>query len=120
MQRRAAREQRLAFNVPARIADHRIEQVLLVQRIGHREADLRIVERFVQHVEAQRILPPGGIEHEQLDVVLVLGEQRQKIMRRSFEQIDLTVDQCIDLCLCVRDPDPLHAIDLRDLATRKT
>ena len=47
-QRRAADEQRLAGLVVVGIADHRLQEVLLVEGVPQRLAHLRVVERLVQ------------------------------------------------------------------------
>ena len=115
-ERRAAGEQRLAFAVPFRIADRGIEEVLAVQRIGDRLADLRVVERLVQRVEAEGVLAPVRVRRQELDVRVLLQE-RQEVVRRRLDVVDLALRQRVDLGLRVGDPEPLDPVDLHDLGS---
>jgi hypothetical protein len=69
----------------------------------------------VQHVEAKRVLTPHWGGDQQLDAG-VLDQQRDQIVRRRLDEIDLAVEKGVDLGLRVGDPDPFHAVDLDDLA----
>src|SRR5438445_8404363 len=67
-QRRAAREERLADLVVGRIADDRLEEVLLVEGVEDGLADLGVVEGLVQRVAAERELVAEWVDVDELDV----------------------------------------------------
>ena len=67
-ERGAADEHRLADLVVGRVADHRVEEVLLVERVPERLADLRVVERLVQLVRAEGVLVAERVPVDELDV----------------------------------------------------
>ena len=117
-ERGAADEHRLADLVVGRIADDRVEEVLLVERVPERLADLRIVERLVQVVRAEGVLVAERVPVDELDVRLAL-EQRQQIVRRRLDVVDLAGEQRIHRLLVVGDRQPFDAVDLDDLAAGK-
>jgi len=77
------------------------EKILLAECDHRRVADPGIVERLDQRVEAELVLAADRIAVEQLDV-LVLGEDRQEIVRRRLNEVDFAIQQRIDL-LCADD-----------------
>ncbi len=115
-QRRAADERRFADLVPFRVADGGLEEVLLRKGDEHGVTDLGIVERLGRAVEAERVLKPGRVGVEELDV-LVAGEQLQQVVARRFDHVDFAVLQRRDLGLRVGHGDPFDAVELDDLAT---
>ena len=58
---------------------------------------------------------PSGLLSNSL-TFLSSGEQRQEVVRRRLDDVDLAVLQRIDLGLRVGDPDPFDPIDLGELA----
>jgi hypothetical protein len=101
------------------VADHRAQEVLLVDDLVHRLPDLRIVEGRVQVVEADH--PEGavdlaGLHHRHAARAL---EDREEVDLRRLEEVDLAIDQRLHGGLRVRHPDQLDAVDAGDLAARE-
>src|SRR5688572_6280138 len=67
LERGAAREQGQADLVVRLVTDDALEEVFLVERPHHGLANLRVVERLVQHVVAERVLAAERIERDELD-----------------------------------------------------
>jgi len=80
---------------------------------------LWIPDLFMKRVEAEGVLVAERVAAEQLDR-LVLGEQRQQVVARRLDHVDLAVLDGGDLGLHVRHCDPLDAIDLDHLAAGET
>ena len=118
-ERRAADEQRLARLVILLVADGRLQEVLLVQCHDDRLAHLDVVERLGHRVEAERILVAERIPVDQLDVG-ILAQNRQQVVRRLLDEVDLAGDQRVDGGLLVGDLLPFDAVDLRHLAAGQT
>src|SRR5262249_10542824 len=85
---RTAHEERLAHLVVLRVADRRLEKILLVERVPERLADLDVVERRMEDVEAERVFKPQRVCGHELDVRVFL-EYRQQIVRRRLDEVDL-------------------------------
>ena len=78
---RVAHEQRLAGLVELRIADHTVEEILLVEGVEQRLAHLGIVERREELVEAEDVLVAPAVEVDQLDVGISLHDLEQVVLR---------------------------------------
>ena len=118
-ERIAAHEHGLADLVVLRIADRRLEEVLLIEGVEQRLADLRIVERLLQVIGPEGVLQPERIVVDQLDVRVAL-EQRQQVDRRLLVIVDLAGEQRIERLLLIGDREPLHAVELDHLAARQS
>ena len=116
--RGAAHEHRLADLVVGRVADHGVEEVLLIEGVPERLADLRIVEGRVQVVGPEGVLVAERIPVDQLDVLVPLRE-RQQVVRGRFDVIDLAREQRVDRLLLIGNRKPLDAVDFHDLAAGK-
>ena len=97
------------------LAHRRLEVVLLAHRIERGEADLGIVERLHHMVEADDELVAERVPVEQLDA-LVLLQDRDQVMRRLLDQVDLAGDDRVHLLLRVGHLDDLDPVDLDHLA----
>ena len=112
---RAADEQRLADLVLVRIADHGLQEILLVEGVPERAAHGRIVERLVQMVEAKDVLAADRAQRHELDVLVGL-EQAVQVEGRRLDEVDLAGKQRIDGLQMVGHGVPFDAVDLGDLA----
>ena len=112
---RVAHEHRLAGLVPLGIADHAVEKVLLVEGIEGGLADLGVVERLEELVEAEDVLVAPLVEVDQLDVLVGL-QDLEEVVLRIFDHVDLALEQCVHDRLLIGHRHPFDAIDLGDLA----
>jgi hypothetical protein len=101
--------------VVLRIADRRLQEIFLVERVEQRLLDLRVVEGLDRRVEAERILVAQRVDVRELDVAVLL-QHRQEVVRGLLDVVDLSGDQRVDRSLLVGDDAPLDAVDLDHLA----
>jgi hypothetical protein len=101
------------------VADGSVEEVLLIEGIEQRLTDLRVVERLLQTVRAEGVLVAERVVVDEMDV-RVLGEQRQQVVRRRFDVIDLAGEQRVDDLLLIGHRQPLDPVDLGGLAAGET
>jgi hypothetical protein len=113
----AADEHGGAGLVVLRVADDGVEEVLLLHRQQRRAPDLGFVERRVQAVEAEHVLVAERVLVEQDDVLVRLHD-RQQVVGRLLDQVDLAVLEGAHRGLLVGDRDPLDPVDLHHLAAR--
>ena len=111
----AADEQRLALLDVCLITDGRHQEVLLIEGVPERLANLRIVERLLDMVGTENVLRLQRRRDDDRDIGVLL-QRAQQIVARLLDEIDFALGQRVDGLLRVGDRAPLDAIDLDDLA----
>ena len=114
-ERRIAHEHRLAGLVELGVADHAVEKVLLVEGVERGLADLGVVERLEQLVEAEDVLVAPLVGVEQLDVAIGFQDLEEVVLRR-LDHVDLALEQRVHGGLLVGDGHPFDAVELGQLA----
>ena len=110
-----AGKQRSAGAVVFRVAEHRLEDVLLLDEVQHGLARLDLVEGRVQPVEPAHADVAALVQDVELDVLVAL-ELVQQVDRRDLVEVDLAGLQGRHRRLLVGHVLDDDAIDLGDLA----
>ena len=115
-QRGVAEEHGRALLVVIRIADHALQEVLLVDRPHRRTADPDIVKRRVQPIHAVHVLVAQGVQHSGMNVGVGF-QQREQVMRHRLHVVNLSGEQGVHCRLVILDGNPLHAVHVDGLAS---
>ena len=117
-ERRAAGEVRVAGMTVLHVPRNAEHVVVLIDDVEQRLAHFLIVERRIHEIEANQAHRAKRVDVLHLDA-LVLGQHRNQIGRHVLPPVDFARVERGSGRRGIRDVDPLDAVDLDDLASRR-